>query len=1375
MKKKGLTILVTIAMLLSLMPMAAFAEEGETAVAQIGSGASAQGFNTLQAAVAAAEAGDTVKLLQDVTLRAPIVIAKNLTVDGGGHTITGQAAGGNHRQGLFHLFNEADTAVSFTLKDANLLNISRTGTENTWSNACGISVRASNQTVTLENVTADTSHYCVFVGVPGSEEEAVDDVTVNISNSELTGYAAVFYRTNSKTETIDRPVLNVKNSTLYGRGFNGYGNGFGTIVYNGTRDARTTIEGSTLSNSFDATNANADECVIQFNSWGAYEQGAEVTIRNSTIKTASNTAAPNVINYTCTENLGKGNKVIVDHRTFTSGENEADLLRVMRNGNELVATGVDLHAIFNLEVYVDASWGTPGGVKYEPLLRPGDVALITVDTAVTENTAIPAGVEAQVQAGKTLTVDSNVQLTAQEGGTLTGQQGARLVVKGGAQAAGLTPEVYTWINGAWQTDFVAQVGETKYTTLSAAIAAATGGTAGANAVEVTLLKDVTLDETLVINGGKYVNLNLNGHTISRTDSVMTIQNAHVWITGSGTMQETEPYHSAVSLKGNHTSTADYTYVSIGQDVTLKGWAPLFVTPYEKTGAPYAYGVKADVYGTLVGLNDTDGYTSSVIYINGQIKHKENCPVIHIYPSAQVSSTGSIYGAGYARWNIEGASITGVDAAIAIKAGELNISDGATITCTGPNTAPTEGNSNGVEASGAAIQIESNSGYAGEIEINISGENTKVTSENGYSVYEYIGEGTETKVKSLTVKDGLFKGGFCFSDQLAASEPAKVVVEGGHFTADPSAYLKAENVAVVEGSLYHVVDAGALKAEVAPSQADAKVSDAIGGDAKAEANKVAEALKTEDTKAKVTGIQAAAASVAKETTVTDDEAKSALETGGIITSDAGVKVVVIPVIEIEVTGCEVKSGNVTSLTLDITPMAQTVATKKETAVGNIILAGAGVTDANAVSMDKQPMTISAAVTITIPLPDGFVTEANEKYPNIYINHAKNGTTYTYTATVTKESETLFATFTNPHGFSEFVLTTVNTSVAEVNGVGYATFQDAVNAVANNGTIRVLKGGAYTVSGNKTFTVDNNQETVTLTAASGHNLSKTGDTYTVSRRSTGGSSATYAVTVKDSGHGAVTASSKTAAAGRTVTLTVKADEGYALDTLTVTDAKGKAAALTEKSATVYTFEMPASAVAVEASFKQGAHVCPMDGFHDLDADAWYHSAVDDVLNRGIMSGVSDSSFAPNDTLTRAMAVQILWAVEGKPVVNYAMTFTDVAQNDWYAEAVRWAGSAGVVSGYSADKFGPNDPVTREQMMTILYAYAKGEGKGFADAWMMQLDYVDADQISSWAYEAACWCTTNGVVSGKTGGVLDPKGNATRAEAAKMLVNLMEALEK
>lgn len=122
---------------------------------------------------------------------------------------------------------------------------------------------------------------------------------------------------------------------------------------------------------------------------------------------------------------------------------------------------------------------------------------------------------------------------------------------------------------------------------------------------------------------------------------------------------------------------------------------------------------------------------------------------------------------------------------------------------------------------------------------------------------------------------------------------------------------------------------------------------------------------------------------------------------------------------------------------------------------------------------------------------------------------------------------------------------------------------------------------------------------------------------------------------------------------------------------------------------------------------------------------------------------------------------------------MTFEDVAQDAWYAEAVRWAAAEGIISGYSEKTFGPDDAVTREQLMTILYACAMKETAAADTA--AGLDYVDSDTVSPWAYAASCWCTEQGIVSGRPGGVLDPAGTAKRAEAAQMLMKFCEKLAK
>ena len=177
--------------------------------------------------------------------------------------------------------------------------------------------------------------------------------------------------------------------------------------------------------------------------------------------------------------------------------------------------------------------------------------------------------------------------------------------------------------------------------------------------------------------------------------------------------------------------------------------------------------------------------------------------------------------------------------------------------------------------------------------------------------------------------------------------------------------------------------------------------------------------------------------------------------------------------------------------------------------------------------------------------------------------------------------------------------------------------------------------------------------------------------------------------------------------------------------------------------------------------------------MDTGAWYHEAVDYVLNNGLMDGVGGGRFAPGGETSRAMVVTILWRLAGSPQAGKDSGFTDVAGGLWYTDAVAWAAEKGIVGGYGSGMFGPADPVTREQLAVMLYRYAKLQGKGFVGSWMFPLDYADADRVSGWAYEAMCWMTMNGVIQGRGGSVLAPQGPATRAEAAAMLMRFSEAI--
>ncbi|RHO63199.1 hypothetical protein DW088_07840 [Butyricicoccus sp. AM05-1] len=270
-------------------------------------------------------------------------------------------------------------------------------------------------------------------------------------------------------------------------------------------------------------------------------------------------------------------------------------------------------------------------------------------------------------------------------------------------------------------------------------------------------------------------------------------------------------------------------------------------------------------------------------------------------------------------------------------------------------------------------------------------------------------------------------------------------------------------------------------------------------------------------------------------------------------------------------------------------------------------------------------------------------------------------------------------------------------------------------------------------------------------------------------------TYDVVIPSALANTVKADKTKAAAGDTVTLTA-AGEG----TLTVTDANGKAVALTDLGSGKYTFKMPSAKVNV--GFKttadqpcDGGKDCPSAPFTDVDTAKWYHLSVDYVLTHKMMNGVSSRAFAPNANLTRGMLVQILYNLEGKPK-GTAANFSDVQADAWYAEAVGWAATNKVVTGYADGTFRPNAAVTREQAAAILYRYAQSKDIDVSVGENTNiLSYVDVQQASEYAIPALQWAVGAGVLNGKNGGRLAPAGTATRAEIAAIMQRWCENIIK
>ena len=240
------------------------------------------------------------------------------------------------------------------------------------------------------------------------------------------------------------------------------------------------------------------------------------------------------------------------------------------------------------------------------------------------------------------------------------------------------------------------------------------------------------------------------------------------------------------------------------------------------------------------------------------------------------------------------------------------------------------------------------------------------------------------------------------------------------------------------------------------------------------------------------------------------------------------------------------------------------------------------------------------------------------------------------------------------------------------------------------------------------------------------------------------------------------------GEHVTIAVSPDEAYKLDALSVT-ANGKEIALTDNGDGKFSFTMPSDDVKITATFAEDPDWTEPEEpatdvseiFIDIAPNAWYKDAVQYAYDSGLMTGVSANEFAPEATTTRAMIVSILARLENVTSAESA-GFNDV-NDEWYATAVNWAASVGVVNGYEDNTFRPNRPITREQLAAILMNYAAYKGQDVSN----RADFTSyIDQPSVWATETMQWAVAEGLISGVTADQLQPQGNATRAQVAAIL---------
>nr|WP_243106112.1 S-layer homology domain-containing protein [Butyricicoccus sp. OF13-6] len=885
-----------------------------------------------------------------------------------------------------------------------------------------------------------------------------------------------------------------------------------------------------------------------------------------------------------------------------------------------------------------------------------------------------------------------------------------------------------------ETNAVAKIGNTYYKTLADAVAAAQSG------ATVKLLANI--NGQTVIPADKNIVLDLNGKTMTHTGT--TLYNSGTLVVKDSSADKSGKIVSTgnvgIGVNHNSTTTIEYANIQAQEGAVITGYA---------TGATITIedGVFTALDNAVVAGNgnktdkNTEGTPERVnankITINGGTFN------------GMIKTSGYVACGIYAPWKDN----------IVVNGGTFNITGGA-----------------GIVARGGIVVV--NNG-----EFNTTGNATgKVGDSRVVVPCSALVFDSAAKYPSLTndskiqINDGKFKSDVDTIKVVKddADTNSRVVVGSGYFTTDPSDYVASGYVAGtsdVSGYSYKVVkktETGNVEVKPAVAKPEVKV-DKI---PQADKEKVAAAAAT----VSAPTLGAETGDIVKN--INEDTANALIKKATTVQGD-NKKLYVQSSLKVEPTAYDAENKK---LALEITPQYRVVASTADTA-DKIKLDGDTNTKNAQVVQDYQTMNITKATVVTMELPTGFAVADGDK---LSIQHTKsNDKVEYYTGTVTKKDDKFYLTFTT-NGFSPFVISVPAASIGEN---VYPTLQAAVENVKKNETIKLAKDVdeaiVVTVAKSINFKVDANKKKFDAkkNIVAGTNTTvKVGETspyiyeFTYTKPSSGGSSGgsssgktTYKVTTSAVNNGGVNASPSNAEKGATITITLSPDKGYKLDKLTVTDGSGKTVSTVKKSDTVYTFTMPASAVKVGVSYVKATETPSETKFNDVSANDWFASAVDYVTGKGMMNGTAANTFSPKANTTRGMVVTVLYRLENQPSTS-AASFTDVASGAYYANAVAWANANGIVSGYGSGKFGPNDKVTREQLAAILYRYAQYKKYDVSGA--NSLDgYTDVQSVSSYAVPALQWANAAGVVTGKSGSKLDPKGNATRAEVAAMLMRFCE----
>lgn len=808
--------------------------------------------------------------------------------------------------------------------------------------------------------------------------------------------------------------------------------------------------------------------------------------------------------------------------------------------------------------------------------------------------------------------------------------------------------------------FTAKVGDTYYKTLADAVAAAKAD----EATTITLLKDVELPSYIYIKDKKNITLDLNGKNITRTgNGVFYVGNAKLRVTGTGTIFENQRDGFApIIAKGSPNDVADYTTITIDENVTLKGdYAGIFVdTDTAGKNSYHNYGLVINMKGSI-DLTAIDGGVSAYgVYVQGLNKITSG-NVMQINLDGVTINTGdeAIYAAGYAKWNVKNCTFNAENAAIEVRAGDMTI-DGGVYTAMASEF-KCEANGNGSTTQGAALAIMQ---HTTKLPISVYVKNGVFHSAAAVAEKNIQKNDPKPNV-DLQIADGQFNGVVVADDVLN-------FISGGYYTSDPSAY-KAEGKFVVAsdkaGYSYMISGTAPTKAEVivndktavtVPTNENLTNADKTAIQTKTNIDGVAEAVVgSKDAIVKKAGVDASAVDASKliEVEVAVDVAVSDVQKNAEGTAISTITFTAKPTATVKV------DGTATDTTVPVT---------------NDMLNG-------------KP------ITVKLPLPAGFTPEqikhiSSDRSVEYFLRTAKSGAKL---FTVDSDNCAVF-TITK---FSTFELSGTVTYVEPSYYSGSSSYDPTYSVSTPSKT----EHGTVTVSPKNASKGD--RVTVTVKPDSGYVL----ETLTVTDKNGN------ELTLKDKGNGKYTF---TMPAGKVeVKATFMEDNSmlnffydvpnnaYFYEAVKWAVKNGITIGVGND---LFAPEQPCTRAQI-VTFLWRAAGSPepkgaASGMTDVVSGSYYEKAVAWAIENGITTGTTATTFSPDATCTRAQAVTFLARALNAKATS-AAEFSDVPTGSYFADAVAWAAANGVTEGIGGGLFGSDNDCTRGQIVTFLYrAYNK-----------------------------------------------------------------------